>query len=214
MSFLPRDSLDSIITRENVKEYILTQTKLQDRWSDIVDYVCGDQEQTASEIFAILLLMQNPQLIGDFMKEGIRDTDLPLCVRESNKSHVTEHGLDRKVESSLVPIQSFDQWEYLQRFAFSSHQWWVKLPIFERSSSQSIHGHPAIQLNKLSILPWVEYRPIYQRNSNVVRVRIHDAHHKFGPQVSSVPSTGCKEMLTNLSSGQGEQGLCRQVSGK
>lgn len=186
-AFLPNDSLDSIMTPENIEEYISTSehTALRDRCSEIAKYVCGNPESKAAGVFAVLLLIEHPQLILDFMEEMISDLDLPLCLRDKGKSHFSRYCLDRKVEQSLIPIKRFDKWESVQRFAFYKHQWWVKLPVFETSTSKSLDAHPAIQLHNSSILPWIEYKPIYQQNSDVVRVRIHDAHHTFRPEVSN-----------------------------
>lgn len=186
LAFLPNDSLDNIMKPGNIKEYISASEHptLRNRCSDIIKFVCGNPELKASGVFAVLLLIDNPELIVDFMEERISDRDLPLCLRDKGTSHFTQCCLDKKVDESLIPIKRFDKWGYVQRFAFYNHQWWVKLPVFEKNVSKSLDAHPAIQLHNSSILPWVEYKPIYQQNSDVVRVRIHDAHHRFEPAVS------------------------------
>lgn len=190
------------MTAENIEEYISTSGHLvlRNRCSDIIDFVCGKPESKASGIFAVLLLIEHPGLIVDFMEEKITDNDLPLCLRNQEKSHFTQYCLDKRVGNSFIPIESFDRWESMQRFAFSSHQWWVKLPVFERSTSKSLDAHPAIRLHNSSILPWIEHKTIYRQNSDVVRVRIHDAHHKFQPEVRSLLETVSKDRLTYLSS--------------
>lgn len=185
LAFVPNDSLDSIMTPGNIEEYISTSEhlKLRNRCSDIIKFVCGNPDFKASRVFAVLLLIEHPQLIVDFMEERISDRDLPLRLRDKEKSHFTLYCLDKKVGESLIPIKRFDEWESVQRYAFYNHQWWVKLPFFEKSTSKSLDAHPAIQLHNSSILPWIEYKPIYDRNSDVVRVKIHNAHHRFEPEV-------------------------------
>lgn len=187
LAFLPNDSLNSIMTRENVEECLSTSENsiLRSRCSDIMEFVCGMKASNALGILAVLLLIEDPQLIVDFMEEGISDDDLPLCLRDNEQSHLTRYCLDRKIGGAFFPIEKFDQWKSVQRFAFFNHQWWVKPPVFERSTGKSWDAHPAIRLHKSTILPWVEHEEIIDhQNSNVVRVRIHDAHHDFGPEVS------------------------------
>lgn len=179
------------MTSNNIEAYILTSEHpiLRKRCSDIINYVCGRPKSDASGIFAVLLLIENPQLILDFMEEGINDLDLPLCLSESEKNHLTQYYLDKKVNDSLTPIKRFDEWGSVQRFAFFNHQWWVKLPVFEQNYSKSLDAHPAIRLHDATILPWIDHKPIYHKNSEVVRVKIHDAHHNFEPEVSNTSAT-------------------------
>lgn len=179
------------MTAENIEEYISKSEHLalKSRCSDIIEFICGKPESKASGIFAVLLLMEQPKLIVDFMEENISDNDLPLCLRDEEQSHLMQYCLGKRVGDSLIPIERFDKWESMQRFAFSSHQWWVKLPVFERSTSRSLDAHPAIRLHNSSILPWIEHRTIYHQNSDVVRVRIHDAHHTFQAEVRNLIET-------------------------
>lgn len=186
LEFLPNDALNNIVTAENIENYIATSEDptLRDRCSDIAKFVCGNPDRDASGIFAVLILIEHPQLIVDFMEENINDSDLPLWKRGNETKYITGYYLDKKLGNTFIPIRLFDKWGSVQRFAFFKHQWWVKLPVFEEHIGDSLDSHPIIRLHNSTILPWTEHEPIYHKNSEVVRVSIHDAHHNFQSEVS------------------------------
>lgn len=186
-SFLPNDAIEDIITPENVEAYIFASDHdvLRDHHFDVVNFVCGNPKSQACRIFAVLLLIDYPQLIMDFMEENISDLNLPLCLRDSENSHFAEYCLDKKVGNSLIAIERFNEWRSEQRYAFYKHQWWVNSPVFGRNTSKLLDDQTVIHLHNSTILPWIEYEPIHARDTDVVRVRIHHAHHTFGSEVSN-----------------------------
>lgn len=201
MEFLPNDALKDIVTAENIKNYIATSEDptLRNRCSEIIKFVCGNPDRDASGIFAVLILIEHPELIVDFMEENINDSDLPLWRRENETKYITGYYLDKKLGNDFVPIRLFDKWGSVHRFAFFKHQWWVKLPVFEEHNSNSLDSHPIIRLHNSTILPWTEHKPIYHKNSEVVRVSIHDAHHNFQSEVSKAHcSVGGNSAYTEL----------------
>jgi hypothetical protein len=84
------------------------------------------------------------------------------------------------------PIKCFDKWKTTQRLAFEQLQWQVTATIFSevQKSSQS-SGLQVLELDDQGVLPLTEYDAASKINGNseVVRVKIHKAHHKFNPGV-------------------------------
>lgn len=103
------------------------------------------------------------------MDEDIHDIDLPLhCDGQYN--------LAKKTNSGLVPIQRcLIEWKYPLRYAFYDHQWRVQAPVFHKGSPL-LKDHPAQQLASEAIIPWTAYEEVYDKNSEVVRVKNHKAH--------------------------------------
>ncbi|KAH8811206.1 kinase-like domain-containing protein [Xylogone sp. PMI_703] len=184
--FLPDDKLGEIIQAELVRGYLLAhpREKLRKNCLEIVDYVCGSRLNArglSRRIFAILLIIDKPALILDFLREGIDDGDLPLLKITLDGE---EYILARKVGDISQPIEAFRQWSYAKRLAFYNTQWRVQLPVFLKGK-RSIKYHPVHRLNSEAVLPWTDYEQTYDGNSEVIRVKIHCAHHRFDAEHQS-----------------------------
>ncbi|KAI5920132.1 kinase-like domain-containing protein [Camillea tinctor] len=180
--FLPDDKFSTVMEAESVEEYLKKSKNedLRNYSSHIRDYVCGPSDRpnargTARRIFAILLIMKEPSLILDIMNAGIDDNDLPL--QSIDQGH-DECLLARKAGNGYLIIEIFSRWAYVQRLAFWTNQWRVKLPVFLKGT-RSLKDHPVHRLESKVVLPWIYHEPTYDGNSEVIRVKIHHAHHRF-----------------------------------
>lgn len=182
LTFLPDDELNNVMIFENVKDYLLSSGKevLRSNYAKITEYVCGspgrsNNRGTSRRIFAILLIIEKPARIMDVIEGGIDDTDLPFCRIDSDEEECV---LARKSAGELISIQSFRAWPYTQRYAFFDNQWRVQAPVFLRG--RSLNSHPVHRLGNNAVFPWTDYEKAYEGNSEVVRVKIHEAHCRFG----------------------------------
>ncbi|ROV92902.1 hypothetical protein VSDG_06365 [Cytospora chrysosperma] len=184
--FLPRDAVERQVQPAGIKSYWLAHTDRQyhDKCSDVINYVCGLRtlgrlkQLQARLVFVILIFIDEPALILDVIKDDVNDDDLPLVI--INKQG-TDFQLARKTNKKC-PIKCFDKWKTTQRLAFEHVQWQVTATVFSKvqKSSQS-SGLQVIELDDQGVLPLTEYdtKSKYKGNSEVVRVKIHKAHHKF-----------------------------------
>ncbi|KAI0593981.1 kinase-like domain-containing protein [Biscogniauxia sp. FL1348] len=176
-TFLPDDKISEVITAEHVENYLLNcgDERLRAASARVTEYVCGSEQTRSCRIFALLLIIEEPHLILDVMAARISDYHLPLLsVNDGTK----ENRLVQKVDTAKSVIKQFDKWGFVRRFAFLNNQWRVMLPVFTKGR-QVLRDHPVHQLEREAILPWIDYERIYNGNSEVVRVKIHHAHHKF-----------------------------------
>lgn len=185
--FLPRSEIGRLVHPESIKSYWLAHTEHQyhDKCTDVINYVCGTRTGKSRQgrlVFVVLLFIDEPALILDIIKDEVYDDDLPLVF--INKQG-TDFQLARKT-SKKGPIKCFDKWKTTQRLAFENLQWQVTATVFSevQKSSQS-SDLQVIELDDRGVLPLTEYDAAskYQGNSEVVRVKIHKAHHKFNPGV-------------------------------
>lgn len=205
-SFLPEDKLAEIMTTENVRNYLLISAKssLREHHITITEHVCGQPGRSNSRresrrVFAILLLIQEPCLILDFIDQGIDDSDLPLSmIRDNSSSFGSESTVDddeddylaRSTSSGPIIIKGFCRWQFAQRETFYNNQWRVQIPIFRKLRRQTPELHPIHTFDNDIILPWTEYEEHYDGNSVVSRVKVHKAHSQL---VSGVSEFCCFE---------------------
>lgn len=205
MTFLPDDKLAEIMTTENVRNYLLisAQRSLREHHITITKHVCGQPGRSNSRresrrVFAILLLIQEPHLILDFIDQGIDDSDLPLSITHvdsfsSGPEGIVDYGKDSYLAKSTsagpVDIEGFCQWTYAQKKAFYSNQWRAQVPVFLRGHGQTTGVHPIHIFSDDIILPWTEYRKRFSCTNDVFRVKVHKAHSRLGVGVSRVSRT-------------------------
>ncbi|KAG8162572.1 hypothetical protein KVR01_008337 [Diaporthe batatas] len=182
------------MTTENVQNYLLNSGSAFDKYQDqILEHVCGHTERSHARratrrIFAILLLMEEPRLIMDFVEQGIDDGDLPLSkvriVHNSTDGDIGDY-LARSTNDGPIIIERFFEWTY----------WQVQAPIF-RKGRQAADSHPVHIFGKDVILPWTEYEEHYSGHSDVFRVKIHNAHSRL--HVGAEQSFALKSLKTVL----------------
>lgn len=169
--------------------------------STIIRHVCGQSGRSnargaSRRIFAILLLIQQPDLIMDFIEEGIDDSDLPLCkviIASSSSGSDSGTGEDEDEEGYLarstsdgpIIIEKFRHWIYSQRQQFYQTQWRVQVPIFLKGR-RAPDFHPVHKFDRNIVLPWTEFEEHYNGLSDVSRVKVHRAHCQLGVGVSQI----------------------------
>lgn len=159
-------------------------TSLSETCSDVINYVCSKQKP-AHHVFAILVLIEEPGLLCDLVIDGVCDDDLPLeCVQAD--------GLDFHLERKSQPgihIECFKGWTISQRRAFDDLQWQVKAPVLK---NWPLKLEPVRELHNRTVLPLTKYKNKHKGNSEVFRVEIHPAHHRFsrGTEVRSALRVG------------------------
>lgn len=170
------------MTSEHVKDYLLNsgQDTLRSKCSEVTEYICGlpgrsSTRGTSRRIFALLLIMDEPARILDIMEGAIDDTDLPFYCVDSN---VGDCFLARKTGGTLIRIQSLCSWPYILRSTFYKDQWRVQAPVFFKAG-RALNRHPVHRFENDIIFPWTGYDKEYDGNSEVARIKIHEAHCRF-----------------------------------
>lgn len=198
--FLPITAVHYLIHCQSVQEYWerLPDSRLHGQCSDVVNYVCVQSD--ARCVFAIIILIDEPWLLHDLIRDGVCDNDLPL-------SHAEVEGVDFQLarkSSPTVPVKCFGKWSLAQRRLFDDLQRQVKTEVLEKwPISLRIS-----EISERSILPLTKSETIHTGNSRVDRVEIHHAHHRFHdfpkvrPRVYVFPMSTIRteiKLLINLS---------------
>lgn len=170
--FLPVNVLDEEITEENVKAEI--PKKLS---NFLKPHLPSTVVHQARKVFAILVIVGEPEAIKYLLAEGITDEDLPLSRKDGDED-----------DNNLVPssdngkiFRSFADWEDERRVEyFLDKQWMVLAPVLDFSGRD-------MKLSVRSALPFQAVDPV--GHSNVVTVYKSDVHpaHQRGLQVRHIP---------------------------
>jgi hypothetical protein len=199
--FLPRDSLERIITVPNIeKELIkcgLDPPQYDPVW--IAERVWEVKLRegrltTRCKIFAVLAMMKKSTAILDVLAEDIYDDDLPFHFASAG------NGIFRKQKSGVdpVPVQFLQDWEIHEQDSFERYQWQMIAPYFKLSwePGQTICDY---RLEEHDILPFVEETlkesspdesVVFSGGQSTVHiVRIHKAHYKLRSQKVDKPFT-------------------------
>ncbi|KAM7205422.1 kinase-like domain containing protein, partial [Naviculisporaceae sp. PSN 640] len=143
---------------------------------------CGLDAKPKSfrKILAILLLIDRPSRIRQFVEEGVCDDNLPLeLVRVRNSWELRIKGEENR------PLQCFKvrgkRWRGSTIKAFERTQWHFLAPFFGQDSRRmALH----FKVPDSAILPFIDWQDIGRQGSfsKVYRVRIHPDHHAFHVQ--------------------------------
>jgi hypothetical protein len=167
--FIPRSHLQRLV-RENVQEILSEQSIVDVESIPSLGQLISEE---ATQLFAILVDVKKEKHISDFVKEGIRDKDLPFVrtrkLRRSGSSLLTRHN---------KPIQTLRNWDEQSIKALENKQYRVLSPVFRSGEHYD--------LNQLHILPFIEQETEagYKRVAaggygEVSREYIHPDHHEF-----------------------------------
>ncbi|KAI8166087.1 kinase-like protein [Colletotrichum sp. SAR 10_70] len=189
-SFVPIEALKSLITQEAVVEELKRATgdeTINDAsLENIAEYVCrkhrleGSEEKytTGLKLFAILLLIEKPETITNFIAEGLRDKDLPFKLERKGGGFQ----LLRK-SAPFDKIKAFNGWKHIEIETFERNQWSLLSPIFTKADkANKVLNYP---LEPKILLPFVESEERSLSNpqlggyGTVFKVRIHPSHHSF-----------------------------------
>lgn len=178
--FIPIGALQQICSHGHVKEELRQSCP---GWShDYIDacarHVCHGQldtpytDNSMIKIFAILVLIDEVSNVGCFVRNGIKDRDLPFSLNPADGGRT----LVRRGPGLRVPGSR--EWARALTDEFLASQWQVLAPIFVRPRYLSV----TIQYMESDVvMPWLEKttgcKP--DRYSVVDRVVIHPEHHNF-----------------------------------
>lgn len=196
--FVPDDARVSILSHPVVlaelQEHLPTMTphglqKLADR---IVNSTRGSQ--ASLRVFALLVLLDKTSSIVDFVQEGLSDHALPFvkaAVANASSDQAPTFALRRK-SAKDQHLHACDGWSEVDMDAFEKLQWRVIAPNFSDVSKQQ--NADFLDLDDQTVLPYIEswqnkkHDHYKGGNSEVWKVRIHDAHHSFQNLNAGIPN--------------------------
>ena len=190
--YIPEDKQHEILTEFNVYETLKLAgvASHEENLRTLVNQVLptglglGSAEAIESrsrqKLFAILIMLGVPEIIGTFIRKDIWDTHLPLhrnlaknrweCCDDINGNKVLKvvHFMDH----------TRDPHSYLEDL-FEKYQWYMIAPVFDLGGPELIH----YSLLKNTPLPFIDSldseEPARGGFGEVRRVRIHRAHHNL-----------------------------------
>ncbi|KAI0117915.1 kinase-like protein [Nemania sp. FL0031] len=192
--FLPLDQLEAIVNEHSVQNLL---SKVFPSGAPSARDICphqdsqdcdGIQHTSRRKIFATLVIISRVELISDFIKENIRDADLPLQQRKfANETFLVARGVESEPHSEYALRHGRGRWTYNDIPIFCDQQWAISAPYFSMAedSGEKVHFY---SLSSYDILPFVKPgtddsgNPAYLNQgfySTVRRVKIHRAHHNF-----------------------------------
>ncbi|KAF5010281.1 hypothetical protein FDECE_3566 [Fusarium decemcellulare] len=129
-------------------------------------------------IFAILVLTEKVNCIGDFIHEGVDDSTLPLRKVPLASSGMLARFELRPRHPNSGRLSCFKRWSQTQLMKFDEWQWSVMAAFFSRGGDGMICRY---RFPDSTILPF--YKDSYEEREGgfgkVSKVRIHPDHHNF-----------------------------------
>ncbi|OHE97894.1 hypothetical protein CORC01_06757 [Colletotrichum orchidophilum] len=179
MNFLPLDALRRIVTPSAVQRLLghafpHFKPKVINSW---VSRISGEQDEPKTKvqpkrrkIFAILILMEQVQLIEDFIKNGIDDKNLPLEIKRNAKQ---KPFIQLQTQEGCV-LSCFNHWRTKHVNDFVQNQQTICTPFFKLPGAE-VHYY---EIKSKTILPFEKYDLVQIGGYGSVRkVRIHCAHY-------------------------------------
>lgn len=183
--FLPRSAVDTLIHEQSVEDYWLRleDPQLRNLLSQVLEYVLG--APSARFVFIIIVLMEEPSLLGDLMREPVYDDDLPLSLVEVKGAGAQFGKLS--LTGPPIPVACFSKWTRSQVSFFGQLQRQVKAEVLEKWPVQL----RVTEVPNHSVLPFMQCERIHHGNSEVFRVEVHHAHHNFRDSTKVQPKSRC-----------------------
>lgn len=189
--FVPDNALKTILSSHDVfnelqKHYFsdMSATDLQELAGQIAKR--DTHQASLLRTFAVLVLLDKVNQIRSLRQEGLSDSALPLIKVEAQKGKGFEL---RREDAPSVHLSCFDGWTQTDIEAFEKLQWRVVVPIFSDTPKQQY-----LDLEEKTVLPYIESWENKEHdhykggNSEVWKVKIHDAHHTFQNLNTAVPN--------------------------
>lgn len=195
--FIPIDSIDTIVTRENIRacfKVLSISTIDEESW---IAKIWGHEHYTnrtgqrlftsRRKLFAILILSHKASAMESFIQHDIGDKDLPFEFEHDEAGWRYHSDGDKK--KGPVRITFMNEWDYGNQDWFSMYQWLTLSPIFDMTDKKVLL-HP---LRDHIVLPFIHIDPIdegidYLANGGygeVMKVKIHRAHHNWSSTSSN-----------------------------
>ncbi|KAH7093392.1 hypothetical protein FB567DRAFT_515245 [Paraphoma chrysanthemicola] len=137
-------------------------------------------EKAYRKVFAILVLVDRPTDIFDFVKEGICDANLPLHYTPRMESNNYCYSFTSK-PATETPAW-FQEWPLSVKRDFEVQQWLVLAPCFTDSMVKAQH----FPFHRQAILPFVAWEKAAKQPGacgQVYKAMIHQDHHAFDDRV-------------------------------
>ncbi|KAM7185614.1 kinase-like domain containing protein [Rhypophila sp. PSN 637] len=199
-----KECRDSI--RKRIKVALSADSKLDD--DDIERYaatVCpnpGGELKSYRKILAILVLIERPTRIRQFIDEGVSDEDLPLELVEMPCNSALRHmghktwDLQRRSKtgksggspSPPPPLRCFTvrgkRWRNSTLRKFEENQWIMTAPFFAQDERKLLLPQ--------AVLPFTSWEPIGHQGSfgRMFKAEIHPDHHGFQVQYMAAHENG------------------------
>ncbi|KAJ4410962.1 hypothetical protein N0V82_009113 [Gnomoniopsis sp. IMI 355080] len=193
--FVPDNALKSILSSHNVLEelqkYYFTDMLATDLQALADQVSTNNSHESATgpglfKTFAVLVLLDRAHQILSFRQEGLSDTNLPLTKVQAEDGEGFEL---RRGDAPNIHLGCFDGWTQNDIKAFEKLQWRVVVPVFSDTPKQQF-----LDLEDQAVLPYIESWENKERdhfkggNSEVWKVKIHDAHHTFQNLNTAMPN--------------------------
>lgn len=199
--FVPDDALSSILSHQAVLAELRNQfagmapQELQRLAARIAarDLRGGVPAAGLLRTFAVLVLLDKSDKIVDFWQEGLSDLFLPLTKVGVAKGSAGEATFELRSKGSPdVQLRCLRSWSEGDLEALERLQWRVLIPTFsDMAKEQDVD---LLNLEDQTVLPYVEswenkkHDHYKGGNSEVWKVKIHDAHHHFQNLDTIVPN--------------------------
>ncbi|KAM5355171.1 hypothetical protein ACJ41O_001817 [Fusarium nematophilum] len=188
--FLPLDKLHELVVEDSVAEALtacipgLSLDAARIHAQEICPRSMRDPLQPSfRRMFAILVMIQQPQEILTFVRHSIADHDLPLV--KARNSHRGAHELRRKTQPHKT-LECLQGWSPFLVNSFEEYQWTLLSPFFSRGNKGTVRFYP---LDDQTILPFVEDssrdasieddEDFQGGHGSISRVKIHPSHYDF-----------------------------------
>ncbi|KAF4961794.1 hypothetical protein FSARC_10090 [Fusarium sarcochroum] len=190
--FIPRGHINEVITEkavtQNLQECLISLSP-SERIKTVQPYVNqifqgGRERKSYIKVFAILALIEKTECIGDFLRQGIDDSDLPFQrYNPEPRGHTSQFWLRSRRGGGR--IRAFDRLSMAKRVEFDEWQWAVDAPVFDYNRN----GEPKIfSFREQVILPFIRYKfqtREYELEESpddfgkVAKRHIHPDHHNL-----------------------------------
>ena len=200
--FLPRSALEGLCNFDAVRVEVqrslgyydtkdrAEQRRIREEAQACAEFVFGspsaphpasrhrNEAASSQKIFVILVLIGEVNLIFEFNKAGIRDTDLPFYEKDGKlwtRRPSPDEEKSKKRDSKPLDFV----WHPGKMWEFAHKQWWVHVPYI--SKDKSTPKAPRFKLEEGTIMPWiwVDDKIIEGGYGNVQKICIHADHHAF-----------------------------------
>lgn len=190
-SFWPPSVWKGIVTKQAIADELESLPGYGRREAEnIAERVWQDKTGTCVQIFTILVLIDKVELLVKHIlgcKEGVRDHDLPLVLKNR---HGRGHGNSKLCRRDSKAVCCFSGWKTATLEQFERFQRGFTVPIFrlDRRTNALIH----LDLDAKDILPWCDEAEIPPVNAmsggsgTVIRVKIHPRCHEFHDTLKAV----------------------------
>jgi hypothetical protein len=173
--YVPCNEFDLLITEGTVKSELIRAGMQSEITTHLIRYILDH----AKKIFAVLVMIDEPQWIKELVIEGMQDTDLPIGTEAIIRDEQVHH-----IVCSFYPdsetLDKRHSWATLQGKRllavdrFCSYQWRFLAPVFT-SGSYKYFLHPDCPLPFIHLEPKAGVTK-FNHHSKVFKVYIHKAH--------------------------------------